>query len=165
MNTYGDLADHSNETYKKDEDPMSEPRRLGRSIAALLAGFVFVVVLSIGTDFLLRAVGVFPQSEQTMSSPLFLLATVCRTVFGVAGSYITARLAPYRPMLHALVGGAIGLALSIVGAVVTWNKPELGPHWYPLALAVLAMPQSWLGGKFREMQLSQAPIAEGRSKI
>jgi hypothetical protein len=134
-----------------------QPRRLGRSIAALLAGFVVVVVLSLGTDVLLRAVGLFPQLEQTMSNPLFLLATAYRTIYGVAGSYITARMAPYRPMLHALVGGAIGLALSIVGAVVTWNKPDLGPHWYPLALAVLAMPQSWLGGKLLEMQLYTRP--------
>jgi hypothetical protein len=42
--------------------------------------------------------------------------------YSVAGSYITARLAPNRPMLHALVLGVLGLAVSIVGAAVTWNK-------------------------------------------
>ncbi len=74
-------------------------------------------------------------------------------VYGVVGSYVTARLAPDRPMGHALVGGLIGLALSTLGAVVTWNK-DLGPHWYPLALIVTAMPTAWLGGKLRVMQLS-----------
>jgi hypothetical protein len=70
------------------------------------------------------------------------------------GSYIIARLSPDRPMEHALVGGVIGLAVSIVGAAVTWNKgPAFGPHWYPLALVVLAMPQAWAGGKLRVMQL------------
>lgn len=49
-------------------------------------------------------------------------------------------------MLHALVGGFIGIALGILGAAVTWNK-NLGPHWYPVALMVLALPQSWLGAK------------------
>jgi len=45
------------------------------------------------------------------------------------------------------------LAVSIFGAVVTWNRAaEFGPHWYPLALVVLAMPQAWLGGKMRETQ-------------
>jgi hypothetical protein len=83
-----------------------------------------------------------------------LLATGYRTVYGVLGSYIIARLAPDRPMEHALVGGVIGLAVSIVGAAVTWNKgPAFGPHWYPLALVVLAMPQAWAGGKLRVMQL------------
>ncbi len=57
-------------------------------------------------------------------------------------------------MLHALVLGVLGLALSILGAAVTWNKgPAFGPHWYPLALVVLTMPQSWAGGKLRVMQL------------
>jgi hypothetical protein len=57
-------------------------------------------------------------------------------------------------MLHALVLGALGLAVSTLGAVVTWNKgPAFGPHWYPLALVVLAMPQAWVGGKLYEMQL------------
>jgi hypothetical protein len=36
---------------------------------------------------------------------------------------------------------------------VTWNKgPTFGPHWYPLALIVLAMPQAWVGGKLCAMQ-------------
>ncbi len=87
-----------------------------------------------------------------MSNGLFALATVYRTLYGVVGSYVTARVAPDRPMGHALVGGVIGLALSILGAVVTWNK-DLGPHWYPLALIATAMPAAWLGGKFRVMQL------------
>ena len=52
------------------------------------------------------------------------------------------------------VGGVAGLAVSILGAAATWNKgPAFGPHWYPLALIVLAMPQAWAGGKLRAMQL------------
>lgn len=117
------------------------PRRLGRSVGAIFAGFVAVVVLSLGTDFGLHATGIFPPFGQAMSGALFLLATVYRTVYGVAGSYITARVAPYRPMLHALVGGAIGLTVAITGTVVTWNRgPEFGPHWYPIALVLLGMP-------------------------
>jgi hypothetical protein len=58
-------------------------------------------------------------------------------------------------MNHALILGAIGFAVSVLGTVATWNGgPAFGPHWYPIALDVLAMPQSWLGGKLRESQLS-----------
>jgi hypothetical protein len=128
------------------------PRRIGRSIGALLAGFVAVVVLSLGTDFALHATGVFPALGQRMSDALFILATAYRTLYSVVGSYVTAQLAPDRPVGHALVGGLIGVALSTLGAVVTWNK-DLGPHWYPLALIVTAMPTAWLGGKLRVMQL------------
>jgi len=127
-------------------------RSIGRSIGALFAGFVVVLVLSLGTDLALHAAGIFPPLGQIMSNPLFLLATVYRTVYAVLGSYITARLAPDRPMGHALLGGGIGLVLAVVGAVVTWNK-DLGPHWYPLALIVTALSCAWVGGKLRLMQM------------
>jgi hypothetical protein len=138
---------------------MSDPqpsRHIGRSVGAVLAGMLVGVILTIGTDVLLHAIGVFPPWGQSIVGfdGALLLATVYRTVYGVAASYIIARLAPDRPMLHALVGGAAGLAVSILGAAVTWNKgPAFGPHWYPLALIVLAVPQAWVGGKLRLMQL------------
>lgn len=131
------------------------PRHIGRSITAVLAGIVVGVILSLGTDTALIAAGIFPPLGQQppMSDSLFLLATVYRIVYGVAASYVIARLAPDRPMQHALVGGALGLIVSIVGAIVTWNhEPPMGPHWYPLALVVTALPCAWLGGKLRLMQ-------------
>jgi len=123
------------------------PRRIGRSIGAVLAGFVAVVVLSLSTDMVLHATGVFPPWGQAMSDALFVLATLYRTIYSVAGSYIAARLAPDRPMTHALALGVVGLAVSIAGTLATWNQgPEFGPHWYPLALVALAMPCAWVGG-------------------
>ena len=130
------------------------PRRIGRSIGAVLAGMLAVIVLSIGTDVVLHTTGVFPPWGQPVSDAPLLLATAYRTVYGVAGGYIAARLAPNRPMEHALVLGVLGLIVSITGAVVTWNKgPAFGPHWYPLALIVLALPTAWVGGRVRIMQL------------
>jgi drug/metabolite transporter (DMT)-like permease len=131
-------------------------RRWGRSAGALLGGFVVVVVLSLGTDLVLHGLKIFPPLGQLMSDKLFLLATIYRTVYAIVGSYITARLAPDRPMGHAMVGGMIGLALSIVGAAVTWKHTEMGPHWYPLALVVTALPCAWVGGKIREMEISRS---------
>jgi hypothetical protein len=129
-------------------------RQIGRSIGALFAGFVVVVLLSLGTDVALHAAGVSPPLGQLMSDPLLLLATVYRSIFAVIGSYTTARLAPDRPMQHALAGGVVGLVLSIIGAVMAWNKvATLGPHWYPLALVVTALPCAWVGGQIRVMQL------------
>ncbi len=139
------------------EEVMSEakrPRSLGRSVGALFAGFVVVVILSISTDIALRGAGIFPPLGQVMSDALLGLATIYRSVFAVVGSYVTARLAPDRPMQHALVGGVIGLGLSIVGAALAWNKvATMGPHWYPLALVATALPCAWIGGKLRLMQL------------
>ena len=135
---------------------MTEPqagRNFGRSILALLAGFVLVVVLSILTDAVLHASGVYPPLGQPTSDGLLAAATVYRTIYGIAGSYLTARLAPYSPMGHAMLGGAIGLVLATIGAVATWSHPEkFGAHWYPVALVILALPTAWVGGKIRTAQ-------------
>jgi hypothetical protein len=130
-----------------------QEKNVGRSIWAVFAGFLVVVVLSIATDAVLHAAGIFPALGQRMSDGLFVLATIYRTIYAVVGSYITARLAPNKPMKHALIGGAIGMALGVVGAVVTWNK-DLGPHWYPIALIVEALPTAWVGARLRLMWTS-----------
>jgi hypothetical protein len=122
------------------------PRRLWRSTGAVLLGFFAVVILSLGTDQALHWLKVYPPWDQPMREPgLNLLALAYRTVFAVVGSYITARFAPHSPMYHALVGGVIGLGLSTAGAIATIPM-DLGPAWYPIALAVTALPCAWLGG-------------------
>ena len=114
----------------------------------MAAGFFAVVILSVGTDAILHWTGIFPPMGEGMSDFLFGVATVYRVIYAIAGSYIAAKLAPDRPMAHAVVLGAMGVLLSTVGAVATWNAgPEFGPHWYPLALVVTALPGAWVGGK------------------
>ena len=122
-----------------------------RTIGAVLAGFFATFILSVATDLVLHATDVFPPWGQPMPNALFVLATVYRTIYTVAGGYITARLAPNRPMGHALSLGVIGLFAAIAGTIVTWDKgPEFGPKWYPLALVVTAIPCTWLGGKLAQ---------------
>ena len=129
------------------------PRTL-RRVGAVFAGLLAIVVLSIATDMALQVTGVYPPFGQPMSDALFLLATAYRIVYGVAGSYMAARLAPDRPMQHALALGVVGLVVSIAGAVVTWGRgPEFGPVWYPLAVIAIAMPCAWAGGRLHVKQL------------
>ena len=138
---------------------MSEAKpqsRIGRSIGAVVVGMVVGIATTLGTDEVLHIIGIFPPWGASMAGyeGALLLATIYRTIYGVGASYVIARLAPDRPMQHALVGGFVGLAVSTLGAAVTWNKgPAFGPHWYPLALIVLALPTAWIGGKLRVMQL------------
>jgi archaemetzincin len=130
------------------------PRRILRSIGAVLAGLLAIIILSIATDQALHATGVFPPFGQPMADALFLVATAYRIVYGVAGSYIAARLAPERPMQHALAYGVVGLVISTAGAVATWNEgPAFGPRWYALAIIAIALPCAWAGGRLRDMQV------------
>ena len=139
----------------QESDAATSRRQFGRSIWAVVAGFLAVVILSIATDAVLHALGMFPALGQRMSNNLLALATFYRTLYAVLGSYITARVAPNRPMAHALIGGLLGMVIGGVGAAVTWSRTELGPHWYPLVLVAEALPCAWIGGKIRETQLSK----------
>ena len=122
------------------------PRRLPRSIAAVLLGFLAVVVLSLGTDEILHLLQVYPPWDQPMPQPeLNLLALSYRLVYTVLGGYITAKLAPRAPMTHVWVLAIIGLVMGTAGAIATIPM-NLGPMWYPIALAVTAVPCTWLGG-------------------
>jgi hypothetical protein len=93
------------------------------------------------------------------------LSTAYRIVYGIVASYIIARLAPDRPMLHAMIGGFVGLLLSTLGAVATWNRgPAFGPHWYPVSLIVSALPTAWIGAMIRLAHL-RCPAAPRRAQV
>jgi hypothetical protein len=140
---------------KNGTSETQRPRRILRRIAAVLAGLVVVVILDTSIDVILHATGIYPPWFKPMNTSLYMLALAYRMVDGVVGGYIVARLAPDRPVQHALVLGAIGLVLSTAGVVATWNRgPEFGPRWYPLALVVVALPCAWLGGRLRARQLN-----------
>lgn len=103
---------------------------MSKSIGAVLAGLVTIVVLSSVTDTVLESTGVFPrvavQQEQGFDAPwMVLLALACRSVY--------AALAPNRPMRHAAILGIVGIA----------------PVWFTILLLVLGLPCMLLGGKRR----------------
>ena len=126
----------------------ARPRRLGRSVLAIFAGFVVVVVLSLGADEVFHLLNVYPPWGVPMYEPgLNLLALTYRGIFTLMGGYVTAYLAPSSPMKHVLVGCGIGLILGGLG-VVAATTADLGPIWYPVAVAVTGPVLNWLGGRF-----------------
>jgi len=131
--------------------PQVVSRRIGRSILAVLAGIVVGIVLSTATDFGLHAIGLAPSIKDGWPNRLLALATAYRSIYGVLASYVIARLAPNRPMGHSLVAGTLGLIVSSLGAVAAW-KTTVGQHWYPVALALTALPTAWIGAKLWLMQ-------------
>ena len=128
-------------------DPGTTPANLPRSVGAVLAGWVVVVMLSLATDHLLQTAGVLPGWGQPVWSPrLNALALAYRCAFTGLGCHLAARLAPRHPMRHALALGVISGLLSLLGAL-TAIQNRFGPAWYPLALAATALPCAWLGGR------------------
>lgn len=116
-----------------------------KSIGAVVAGFALLVILSMVTDTVLEKTGVM-KTQPFVENPVWLIVLIVlyRTVFNTLGCYLTARLAPGKPMKHALILGSIGVVLTILGLIAMWDVP---PRWYPISLIVLTLPAAWLGGK------------------
>ena len=114
-----------------------------KSIGAVVAGILVIVIGSTVIDQILHATGVYPYKYLTHGTAL--IASSYRLLISIAGAYLTAKLAPANPMKHAMILGYIGTVLGLVGVIATWNL-NLGPRWYPISLAVLAIPQCWFGG-------------------
>jgi hypothetical protein len=128
---------------------VKQGRNTPKSIGAIFAGLATVVLLSMAVDTVMHKTGIFPPMYHPMATSLWMLATAYRAVISVFGCYLAARLAPERPMKHAMFLGWFGVVISTLGTVLTWNKgPEFGPKWYPIALVVVALPCAWLGGRF-----------------
>jgi len=123
-----------------------------RSTGAVLGGMLASAALALGTDEVLHLVGLFPPINQvTYEAPRFVAATTYRVIYAVLGFYLIARLAPARPWRHVGVAAAIGFVASIAGVVATMTH-DMGPLWYPVALAVTTLPCAWLGGALRARQ-------------
>lgn len=118
-----------------------------KSIGAVLAGLVAVFVLSGATDALLEGTGIMKQPFADNGTGFILLVVLYRQLYVAIGAYITAALAPDKPMKHAMILAGVGFVLGIVGAIVMWHVP---PHWYPVSLVVLGWPSAWIGGKLRK---------------
>jgi hypothetical protein len=132
---------------------------MGRSIAAILIGFFSVAILSLVTDQVLHVLNVYPPWGQPMWDPrLNVLALSYRTVYTVFGGYLTARLAPRAPMRHVAIVGTIGTVLATAGAIVAIRMADLGPNWYPIALAATGFPCVWVGGLLSEARLRSRAV-------
>jgi H+/Cl- antiporter ClcA len=109
-------------------------------------GFFACALLSLGTDQILHLLKVYPPWGEPMWDPgLNFLALAYRCVYAVAAGYITAKLATRNPIRHVWVLAFIGLVMAVLGVIGT-SGMDLGPRWYPIALAVTSLPCVWLGG-------------------
>jgi hypothetical protein len=134
--------------------------KMSRRIWAVFAGLLFIWIITTITDIVLHLVGFYSPPGTPQADGPYVVASAYRIVYGIAGCWVTARLAPGRPMFHALVLGGIGLVLSVAGSVAMW---EMGPAWYSIVVIAISLPCAWIGGRIRETQL-RAPSFETLSQ-
>lgn len=128
---------------------------MGRSIFAIVLGFVVIGALAVGTDMVLRSSqpGVFDANGRVDSATWLMVMQAYVFVYAVFGCWLAARLAPNRPMRHAMILGLLGLAFNVVGSIAKWDT---APVWYHVLALALVLPAAWVGGWLRERQLAGA---------
>jgi uncharacterized membrane protein len=114
-----------------------------KSIGAVFAGLLVVGIGSDATDFALAAIMPAYDIQHGLTPAMYGVAIVHRTLWGILGGFVVAKLAPRAAMTHAIVLGAIGTMLNVLGMIAMWS---VGDHWYPITLAVTSIPATWLGG-------------------
>ncbi len=123
-----------------------------RSILAVVAGFVVIGALAFGTGTL--AARVWPGALDVDGNPATDAARAVQLlyvgVYAVFGCWLAGRLAPSRPMAHALTVGVLGTVLNVASA---WAMRDGPPAWYLATGVVPTMLWAWVGGR----------IAEGRA--
>ena len=122
-------------------------KNIFKSIGTVIAGIITGAALSIGTDFVLEKTGVFPPiGKGIFIWWMLLLALVYRGIYTILSGYVTAKLAPNNPMRHAVILGIIGVVVTVFGSIANWDKSAA---WYPIALILITLPCTWLGGKLK----------------
>lgn len=117
------------------------------TFAAIFAGFAVTFILSVVTDGIMHAAGWFPPLGEGMSDSLFAVAASYRALYTILGGYVTARLAPARPMAHVAALIVLGLIGGFIGVWVyaTGEAGTMGPAWYAYSIPLMTIPCIVLG--------------------
>ena len=131
-----------------------------RSVLAVVAGFVVIGALAAVTGRLVA--GAWPSQVDADGYPATTMMMVLQLlyvgVYATFGCWLAGRLAPSRPMLHALIVGVLGLALN---ATTGLAMRDAFPTWYLAAGILTTMLWAWLGGLIAERQAA----ATGRVRL
>ncbi|MEN9407824.1 MAG: hypothetical protein RLZZ455_1040 [Candidatus Parcubacteria bacterium] len=121
-----------------------------KSVGAVACGFITVVVLSLLTDSVVESIGILPSRTrpEAYTTWHYLIALFYRTIYTIAGGYVTSLLAPRNTKKLIIILGSIGTIAGIGGVIASLSMPT--GQWYAVALAVAAFPSIWLGWKLFE---------------
>ena len=116
-------------------------------LAVLLAGVVIAAVQFVNTQIFPLPPGVDFNDREAMSRAVssmptggFVLLLLSYTLGALAGGWLAARMAPRRPLLHAMIVGVLLLAAGVMNFV---SIPH--PLWVTVLGLLIFLPMSWLG--------------------
>ena len=122
-------------------------KNIFKSVGAILLAFIVSALLSVATDFLLEAIGVLSDpSEGLFITWMIIVVLFYRAIYLALAGFLVARLAPSKPMTHAMILGVTGTIITLL-ALLDPTFDEKAPIWFVITLAGITIPSIWLGVK------------------
>src|SRR5690349_1671498 len=124
-----------------------------QSIIAVVVGFVVTGALIFGTTAAATAAmpGAFDARQAPTTTGMLLFMHVYVAIYATLGCWLAARLAPSRPMLHAMIVGALGVAVNAANA----NIWDLYPWWSNVISLASPIILARIAGTIREGQIAR----------
>lgn len=117
-----------------------------RNIVAVVAGYVAMGLLVVGTDQVFAVV--IPGFKYMPMPPTyyFIVSLITDSLYGALGGYLCSRIAqpPYRSAAIGLI--IFGELMGVATTIVFW---KIVPHWFSFALLILYPPAVWIGSRLR----------------
>jgi hypothetical protein len=124
---------------------------MGRSILAVVLGYVVVGVIVMAADWL--SVSLMLPGPDAQPTPAYLAVNLlCGAVAAALGGYVAALIGRRAPFRHGVALAVVLFVLAVASAVAFQfvKLPENAPPpWYPWALVALAPPCALAGGWLR----------------
>jgi len=118
---------------------------LFNGIAAVFAGFVAILLLSLFADFALLRTGLL--SEGMSSTAKFITSISKEFIIGTIGSYFTIWLGRKHNLLHAAALATVMIAIVLIPVSTNWGK---NPLWFSLTMLLLPVLYALAGvGAYR----------------
>ena len=118
---------------------------LFNGIAAVFAGFVAILLLSLFAEYALLKIGVYAEGRNTTG--MLLLAIAKDFIIGTIGAWFTIWLGRKHNLLHAAALAAVMIAIVLIPVSTNWGK---NPLWFSLTILTLPALYSVAGvGAYR----------------
>ena len=125
-----------------------------KSVGAVLAGLITIVILSGVASAILTKTDVFPKGKLPLHGSLLVVISILiyQAIIYAVGCFATIKLTPRDPMRYVLVLGGLGAILNLLSGLGLAKKDGAVFFWFYFALAVLSLLVAWLSGKLYGMK-------------
>jgi peptidoglycan/LPS O-acetylase OafA/YrhL len=132
---------------------------MGRSIAGVVAGFLYVVAGTMLSEFALGIITVPASADEPVKPIVWPIRIASAAFFALVGGYVTGTVSRRAERIHALTLAVI-LAAALAFTAIHVLEAEGPPDWFKLTLPAVGFVCTILGGELRSRYvawMSQRP--------